>query len=101
MLHFSTIAHVQSDCKPPGEASRTAGIAALTRLESNEKPETIVKPILRMDMKSSTTFSHEMTKDKQYQVMDTVCKHGANYICKDLHVSQVQVLQKMYKYKLY
>ena len=77
MLHFSTIAHVQPDRKPPGEASRTAGIAALTRLESIEKHETIVKPILRMDMKSSTTFSHEMTRDKQYQVLDTVCNKHA------------------------
>ena len=69
LLYIQHVAHIQPDRKLPGEASRTAGIAALTRLESIEKHETIVKPTLRMDMKSSTTFSYEMTSDKQYQVL--------------------------------
>ena len=65
---ISLLAHVQPHRKPPGEASRTAGIAALTRLESIEKPETIVKPTLRMDMKSSPTSSSSASKITSDQV---------------------------------
>ena len=65
---ISLPAHVQPHRKPPGEASKTAGIAALTRLESIEKQETIVKPTLRMDMKSSPTSSSSASKITSDQV---------------------------------
>ena len=68
LLYIQHVAHIQPDRKLPGEASRTAGIAALTRLESNEKPETIVKPTLRMDMKSSPTSSSSASKINSDQV---------------------------------